>query len=96
MADRLLQPAMKTPSGVVSQFPTTHSSEQAWFYIVATLSAVVPGTMLLLRLYTKWRIVRKLDLIDCSTPFFQYFVTQTLIKSIGLATISFVSYIESR
>lgn len=75
MADRLFEPALKTPSGVISQFPTTHSSEQAWFYIAATLSAVVSGTLLLLRLYTKWRIVRKLDLIDCSTPFIRTFVT---------------------
>ena len=68
MAELLFEPAMKTPSGVVSQFPTTHSSDQAWFYIAATLLAVVSGTLLLLRLYTKWRIVRKLDLVDCSTP----------------------------
>ena len=71
MADRLLEPAMKIPSGVISQFPTTHSSEQAWFYVAATLAAIVPGTLLLLRLYTKWCIVRKMDLTDCSTPLFE-------------------------
>ena len=71
MADPLQEPALQTPSGVISQFPTTYSSEQAWFYVAATLSAVVPGTLLLLRLYTKIRIVRNVDLIDCSTPPFR-------------------------
>ena len=67
MTDRLLEPALGTPPGVVSHFPTTRSSIQAWFYVTGTLSAVVPGSLLLLRFYTKWRIVRKLDLIDCLT-----------------------------
>ena len=71
MVDPLQIPALKTPPGVTSQFPTTYSSEQAWFYVAATLSAVVPGTLLLLRLYTKIRIVRNVDLIDCSTPPFR-------------------------
>ena len=96
MTDLLLTPAMETPSGVVSHFPTTHSSDQAWFYITGTLSAVVPGTLLLLRLYTKWRVVRQVDMIDCLTPYFPKFVTRKIIKSLDLATISFVSFIESR
>lgn len=75
MTDILLTPALDTPLGVISHFPTTHSSEQVWFYITATLSAIVPGTLLLLRLYTKWRIVRQLDLIDCLAPCFPIFVT---------------------
>ena len=74
MTDRLLKPALGTPDGVISHFPTTHSSEQAWFYIAGTLSAVVPGTLLLLRLYTKWRVVRQVDLIDCLTPSSSNFV----------------------
>ena len=70
MEDLLQGPSSDTPPGVVSQFPTTHSDEQAWFYVSATLSAVVPGTLLLLRLYTKLRVVRKVDVTDCSTsPF---------------------------
>lgn len=70
MADPLQEPASMTPSGVISQFPTTHSKEQAWFYVTASLTAVVPGTLLLLRLYTKLRIVRKVDWTDCSiSPF---------------------------
>ena len=67
MADPLQAPALQTPSCVISQFPTTYSSEQAWFYVAATLSVVFPGTLLLLRLYTKIRIVRSVDLIDCAT-----------------------------
>lgn len=68
MAEALQQPALETPSGVISQFPTTHSDEQAWYYVCVTLSTVVPGTLLLLRLYTKLSIVRRVDLTDCSIP----------------------------
>lgn len=68
MARPLDEPALKTPPGVISRFPTTHSDEQAWFYVSATLSVVVPGILLLLRLYTKLRIVRKADMTDCSIP----------------------------
>ena len=96
MSDRLLEPALRTPSGVTSQFPTTHSSVQVWFYVIGTLFAVVPGTLLLLRLYTKWRIVRKLDLIDGLTLSTPIPITLNLIQSLGLATASFVSFIESR
>lgn len=65
MADRFQQPALETPPDVISQFPTNHSGEQAWYYVAATLSTVVAGTFLLLRIYTKLRIVRKVDLTDC-------------------------------
>ena len=96
MTDLLLTPSLDTPSGVISHFPTTRSSDQAWFHITGTLSAVVPGTLLLLRLYTKWRVVRHVDLIDCLSPSFPNFVIWKLIKSLDLATMSFVSFIESR
>lgn len=79
MADPLQEPASKTPSGVISQFPTTHSKDQAWFYITAFFTTVVPGTLLLLRWYTKLRIVRKVDWTDCLTPPFG-FVAQLLTK----------------
>ncbi len=70
MADPLQEPALQPPPGVISQFPTIHSDKQAWFYVVATLCAVVPGTLLFLRLYTKFYIIRKRDATDCSTyPF---------------------------
>lgn len=71
MANPLQEPALETPPGVISQFPTTHSDEQAWFYVCATLSTVFPGILLLLRLYTKLRVVRKVDLTDCSTTIFK-------------------------
>ena len=67
MADPLQKPALETPPGAISRFPTIHSDEEAWFYVAATLSAVVPGVLLLLRLYTKLRIVRNLDWTDCPT-----------------------------
>ena len=72
MSDPLQEPALATPPNVRSQFPTTHSNEQAWFYVCATLSTVIPGTLLLLRLYTKWRIIRKLDVTDCLTAPFRF------------------------
>ena len=65
MVEPLQEPALRTPSGVVSQFPTTHSDEQVWYYVATTLSAVVPGILVLLRLYTKSCIVRHVDLVDC-------------------------------
>lgn len=72
MADPLQSPALETPPGVISQFPTTHSGGQVWFRVSATLFTIVPGTLLLLRLYTKLRIVRKVDITDCSgvSPFY--------------------------
>ena len=64
MPDPLQLPALGTPPGVVSLFPTTRSDEQAWYYVCVTLCTVVPGSLVLLRLYTKVRIVRKVDVID--------------------------------
>ena len=66
MADPLMEPALDTPPGVISQFLTIHTNAQAWYYVCATLATVIPGTLLLLRMYTKLRIVRKMDLTDCS------------------------------
>ena len=66
MEEALQEPALRIPSTVVSQFPTTRSDEQVWYYVAATLSAVVPGILVLLRLYTKSCIVHQVDLVDCS------------------------------
>lgn len=70
MIDILHEPALKAPPGVISQFPTTSSDEQSWWYVGVTISMIVPGILLLLRLYTKLYVVRKVDLTDCltSTP----------------------------
>lgn len=94
MADPLQQPAFETPPDVVSLFPTTHSDEQAWFFVVATLSSVVPGTLLLLRLYTKVHIVRRVDLTDCTIPHSQICGAGSN-EDIGLTAASFVSNVES-
>ena len=66
MADPYQEPALATPSGVISYFPTTHSDGQAWFHVAVILSTVVSGTLLLLRLYTKLFVVLKADSTDCS------------------------------
>lgn len=94
MADQLQHPALETPPDVVSRFPTTHSDEQAWFYVSATLSAVVPGTLLLLRLYTKLHVVRKVDLTDCSLSPFRL-VIPISNKDVDITILSFVSQLES-
>lgn len=63
---RLLQaPALATPPGV-ERHMSTHSPEQAGVYVCDVLCAVVPGTLLALRLYTKIVILRRTDLTDCS------------------------------
>lgn len=66
MADPLQSPALDTPPGVISQFPTIRSKDQAWFYVCVALATVVTGTLLLLRIYIKLRVVRKVDLTDCA------------------------------
>ena len=58
------QPALDPPPGVIRHM-STHSREQAGFYACAVMVGVVPGTLLALRLFTKIRIVRRLDLNDC-------------------------------
>lgn len=65
MIDPFEEPALVTPPGLISQFPTTHSNEQKWFFVCVIICAAVSGFFLLLRLYTKLHIVRKLDLTDC-------------------------------
>lgn len=65
MADPLQQPALAMPPGVISEFPTRRSSDQAWYHVFVVLATVIPGTLLLIRLYTKLRIVRKVDVTDC-------------------------------
>ena len=66
MADPYKEPALKTPPGVTSRFPITHSdAARVWFDVCATLSTVVAGTLLLLRIYTRLRILRKVDMTDC-------------------------------
>ncbi|KAL8749337.1 MAG: hypothetical protein Q9199_007748 [Rusavskia elegans] len=66
-AERLLHaPALDTPPGV-HRHMSTQSPEQAGVYVCSVLVAVVPGTLLCLRLYTKIRILRRTDLTDYLT-----------------------------
>lgn len=57
-------PALTPPNGVIPSV-TNRSDEQHWYYVCVSFCTVVPGVLLLLRLYTKLRIVRKVDLTDC-------------------------------
>ena len=70
IAELLQGPALQPPPGATVRFPTTHSDEQKWFYVCVVLSSVVPGVLLLLRMYTKLRVVRKVDFTDCSMTIF--------------------------
>ena len=60
-------PALLPPAGATSDL-TNKSSQQNWYYFFISLCTIIPGVLLLLRLYTKINIVRKLDLTDCLTP----------------------------
>ena len=58
------EPALSPPPGVEPHF-SKQSPEQAWYYVVAVLGTVVTGSLYILRMYTKIRIVRKVDITDC-------------------------------
>jgi hypothetical protein len=60
-------PAYPWPGGsTVSWKPDVHSPLQAKaFYTCVSLCAGISGALVILRMYTKIRIVRKLDLSDC-------------------------------
>ena len=94
MADPLQEPALALPPGVVSQFPTTHSNDQAWYYVGVVFAAFVPGSLLLLRLYTKAYIIRKVDLTDCMIPPSVYCHADSN-GFVDLTISSFVSHIDS-
>ena len=67
LAGLLDGPALSLPKGVTPEV-NNHSGEQALYFVVASLCTIVPGMLLLLRLYTKLRIFRKVDLTDCKNP----------------------------
>jgi hypothetical protein len=60
----LTSPALVPPYGVQAHFTTT-SPEQNWYYVCAVLCTTVSGIFVLLRLYTKVYVIRKIDLTDC-------------------------------
>ena len=61
--------------------------------VSATLSTVLPGTLLLLRLYTKLRVIRKVDLTGCSLSTSQI-CHKNINIDIDVATLSFVGHPE--
>ncbi|KAF1950141.1 hypothetical protein CC80DRAFT_554601 [Byssothecium circinans] len=64
MAEKLELPAMDPPPGVESHFVTSNPDAMRWYWLAAVMCIVVPGLLLLLRLYTRLRIIRKTDLTD--------------------------------
>lgn len=62
-AELLEAPVIQPPEGVIANF-AEFSGTPSWYYVCAVFCTVVPGVLLLLRLYTKMYIVRKMDLTD--------------------------------
>lgn len=70
---------MQPPPGVEAHV-TNHSDEQRFFYLCITLATVVPGVLLLIRLYTKARIMKKIELSD-------YFVTLSFLFFLSMCIV---------
>jgi hypothetical protein len=61
-------PALSAPPGVTPVLSRT-SPEQIWFFICVPLFTIVPGIFMILRFYTKAKIIRKIDWVDCKYMF---------------------------
>jgi len=57
-------PAAVPPPGVVAHL-TRYSPDQKWFYICIPLFTIVCGTFLIVHLYTKAKIFRRIQVADC-------------------------------
>ena len=64
MQDLLNAPALDPPEGVTRTM-TFYPPEQAGYYTFIALCGIVPGAFLVMRLYTKIQIVRRMDVTDC-------------------------------
>ena len=58
-------PAMMAPQGAEKDIMTTDGPDQIWFLVVAILCIAVAGLFLIIRIYTKWAVVRSLEIADC-------------------------------
>ena len=63
-SDNYETPALPAPYGTISHI-TTHSPEQAWYYAGGAPCTIVSVLLLILRLYTKTWMVRRVDATDC-------------------------------
>lgn len=57
-------PALKTPPGVTRHLDNI-SEDLGWGYTTIILSFTIAGIFFLLRLYTKFWIIRRLEAADC-------------------------------
>ncbi|KAF2645858.1 hypothetical protein P280DRAFT_476322 [Massarina eburnea CBS 473.64] len=82
MGELLEGAALDPPPGVESHFVTYDPNAMKWYYFAAVMCIVVPGLLLILRLYTKLRIIRKTDLTDyaSSIAFFMFIALVVLGK----------------
>lgn len=61
--EQLNLPALDPPPGVTPVF--NPNADLPWFVPATVIITVIPGLLVLLRLYTKIRIVRKTDITEC-------------------------------
>ena len=82
-------PALNPPKGVIPHI-TNRSTEQDRFYVCVALCTVIQAIFLLLRLYTKVRIVRKVDITDCRSHYSTIIFADANI-SLDIVVSAFVS-----
>lgn len=86
----LEEPALQPPKGQVSEL-TNRSDEQSWYYVSVAVCMVVAGVFLLLRLYTQWSIVRRMDVTDCLSPLLHCVLMLLTSRQIVLYCLSYLS-----
>lgn len=65
MADKLELPALNPPPGHESHLVTHDPKALTWCWFTTVMCTVIPGILLVLRLYTRTYILRKTDMTDC-------------------------------
>lgn len=58
-------PALQPPKGVIPNV-NNHWDDEWLLYFTVSLCMAVIGIMVIVRLYTKWRIVKRFEAADCT------------------------------
>ena len=64
----LSQPAFPNPPPGADMTQTLDGPDQIWFLVVAITCIAIPGLFLMVRIYTKFFVVRMLEVADCKFP----------------------------
>ena len=59
-------PALAPPLGVTPVM-STYGPDQSGYYAFSVLAGLLPGALLAIRMYTKIRIIKRVDVTDCQT-----------------------------